>query len=206
MATTTQNVPLRRGAMNQQGALYDFLFNVKELLNAVTGASLTLEGGSAPSATLAATAAELNAVADVSTRVVAAGSTLAVTAALHAEKVVALDTLTGSVCTLPIATGTGNRYIFITKVIATSNSHIVKVGDATDNMGGVLVAGDNADGTATAFGTQADSDTITLNRTTTGSAKIGDWIECIDIATNQWAVRGHVLATGSEANPFSATV
>ena len=206
MATVAQNRVLRRTAMNEQGALYDFLFNVKELLNAVTGASMTLEGGSAPSATLAATAAELNAVADVSTRVVAAGSTLAVTAALHADKIVAFDTVTGSVCTLPIATGTGNRYTFITKVIATSNSHIVKVGDATDNMGGGIISVDNADGTATAFGTVADSDTVTLNRTTTGSVKIGDWLELIDIATNQWAVRGVCLATGSEATPFSATV
>lgn len=64
MATVAQNRPLRRGAMNQQGALYDFLFNVKELLNAVTGASMTLEGGGAPSATLTATAAELNKLDD----------------------------------------------------------------------------------------------------------------------------------------------
>lgn len=64
MATVTQGRPLRRGAMNSQGALYDFLFNVKELLNAVTGASMTLEGGSAPAATLLSTAAELNKLDD----------------------------------------------------------------------------------------------------------------------------------------------
>ena len=62
--------------------------------------------------------------------VVAAGSTLSVTAALHGGKIIALDTATGSVCTLPVASGTGNVYTFITKALATSNSHIIKVADA----------------------------------------------------------------------------
>jgi hypothetical protein len=50
MATVAQNRPLRRGAMNQQGALYDFLFNVKELINtAFPNAGLSLEASAAPS-------------------------------------------------------------------------------------------------------------------------------------------------------------
>lgn len=56
MATRSQNRPLRRGAMNQQGALYDFLFNVKEVINDLTTAGLSLEGGSAPTGYVAATA------------------------------------------------------------------------------------------------------------------------------------------------------
>ena len=59
MATRAQNRPLRRGAMHDEGALYDALYNLVELVNAATGASMTLEGGSAPSATLAATATEI---------------------------------------------------------------------------------------------------------------------------------------------------
>ena len=37
--------------MNQQGALYDFLFNVKEVINTAFNSNLSLEPGSAPSIT-----------------------------------------------------------------------------------------------------------------------------------------------------------
>jgi hypothetical protein len=153
-----------------------------------------------------ATVTELNQTCDVSTRHVAAGATLTVTAALHADKVILLDTLAGSVCTLPAATGTGNVYRFMTSVIATSNSHIVQVANATDVMTGSLNVVDHADGTVTAFGTVAASDTITLNRTTTGSVKIGEYIEIRDVKAGFFSVFGTVTATGAEANPFSAAV
>lgn len=140
-------------------------------------------------------------------RVVAAGATLSVTAALHGDKIIALDTAAGSICTLPVATGSGNVYTFITKALATSNSHIIKVADASGLMAGVIVTGDNADGSATAFATTATSDTITLNRTTTGSVRIGgDRIVLTDIATNVYSVSGVCIGTGGEASPFSATV
>ena len=140
-------------------------------------------------------------------RVIAAGATLSVTAALHGDKIIALDTAAGSVCTLPVATGSGNVYTFITKVLATSNSHIIKVANASGLMAGVIVTGDNADGSATAFATTATSDTITLNRTTTGSVRIGgDRIVLTDIDTNIYSVSGCCIGTGGEATPFSATV
>ena len=137
---------------------------------------------------------------------VTAGSTLTVTAASHAGKIIALDTATGSTVTLPAATGTGNVYTFVTKALATSNSHVVKVANATDVLSGSLTVVDNADGTATTFGTVAASDTITLNRTTTGSVKIGERINIVDVAAGFFSVTGTVIATGSEATPFSATV
>src|SRR5207302_6420926 len=58
--------------------------------------------------------------------VVAAGSTLTLTAATHRGKTIAWDTLTGSVVTLPAATGTGDLYRLVVTVLATSNSHIAK--------------------------------------------------------------------------------
>jgi len=52
MATVTQSRPLRRGSMKHEGALYDFLFNVKEVLNAALNSNLSLEPASAaPSVT-----------------------------------------------------------------------------------------------------------------------------------------------------------
>lgn len=50
MATRTQSRPLRRGAMHSEGALYDFLWNVKELVNTALNSNLSLEpASSAPS-------------------------------------------------------------------------------------------------------------------------------------------------------------
>jgi hypothetical protein len=125
---------------------------------------------------------------------------------LDAGKVIQLDTAAGTTITLPAANGTGDIFWFCTTVIATSNSHIVKVANATDVMSGSLNVVDNADGTVTAFGTVAASDTITLNRSTTGSVKIGELFYCMDVKAGYWSVGGTVIATGSEASPFSAAV
>ena len=52
MATVTQSRPLRRGSMKQEGALYDFLFNVKEVVNTALNSNLSLEpAAAAPSVT-----------------------------------------------------------------------------------------------------------------------------------------------------------
>ena len=145
---------------------------------------------------------------------VAAGSTLTLTAASHAGKVIQLDTLTGSVVTLPAATGTNNVYRFYVSVLATSNSHVVKVANATDFFVG-LITGSRIDSGNAVLGFAAansgtvatNSDTITLNRTTTGSVSVGEWIEVRDVATATFAVSGVLSATGAAfATPFSAAV
>lgn len=154
---------------------------------------------------LLATSTEINRTCDVSTRLIAAGATLAVTVAAHDGKVINLDTAAGSVCTLPTAAGTGAIFHFKIGTKATSNSHIIKV-TTTDIMKGLITTvGDDAD-KVLGWITAADSDTITLNRTTTGSVTCGEWIECFDLATGVWLVRGCTSSTGTEATPFSATV
>lgn len=165
---------------------------------------LTTTDGAA--AATAATAVEITRTCDVSARSVLAGSTLAVTEALHDGKTIKFDQAAGSVCTLPAASGSGARFRFATFVLATSNSHIVKVANATDIMVGAITVIDAADDSNTVFSTAATSDTITLNRTTTGSVRIGEMIELEDIKTGFWAVRGVLVGTGGEASPFSATV
>lgn len=120
-------------------------------------------------------------------------------------KTLLLDTLTGSVITLPPATGSGGRIRVFEKTAATSNSHIVKVANANDvmagNMGVTL-----STGVGTNWPTVAASDTVTLNRTTTGGATNGGQMDFEDIAPNVWAVRGQVNGSGALATPFSATV
>ena len=133
----------------------------------------------------------------------------AITEVDHAGKTLLLGEVGGNaLCTitLPAATGTGSMYRFIVSVVNTSN-YVIKVADATDTIDGSVNILD-ADSTAqTAYAATGTDDTITLNGTTKGGA-LGDWIELIDIATNQWAVRGQlVVPAGSNiADPFSATV
>lgn len=140
--------------------------------------------------------------------VTAGGSTLALSNATHGGKTVKLDTLAGTTVTLPQATGSGNKFKFVVSVLATSNNHIVKVGNATDVMVGLAFGTRVDSGNAVlGFATSATSDTITLNRTTTGSVSLGEWIEVVDMAAGVFSVKAFLSATGAAfATPFSATV
>lgn len=154
------------------------------------------------------TASDLQQI-DSGSRLVAGGSALTLTQASHDGKVIQLDTAAGTTITLPAASGSGVRFRFVITTVATSNSHKIQVANASDTMTGMILAvsddagfpvkGYTADATAGA-------DTITLNRTTTGSTVKGEWIEAIDIAANKWAVSGMIASTGTEATPFSAAV
>jgi hypothetical protein len=156
--------------------------------------------------TVTATATELNRLADTSGRLVAAGSALTVTEALHDGKTILLDTAAGSTCTLPASSGSGAIYRFVISTIATSNSHKIQVANSTDVMAGVIIEANDTDASSSTWETAATSDTITLNRTTTGSTIKGEWVELQDIAAGFWAVRGVIAGTGTEATPFSAAV
>ena len=136
-------------------------------------------------------------------------ATDAVTIAEHAGRTLLLGEVGGNAAvtlTLPAATGTGAVYKFIVSVTNTSN-YKIQVADATDTIDGIMLYLDE-DGTAvTAFPTVAASDTITLNGGTTGGI-VGDYLELIDIATNQYHVRGvmRVAAGANPATPFTAAV
>lgn len=140
--------------------------------------------------------------------VIAAGSALTLTAETHSEKLVNLDTADGSTVTLPAATGSRNKYRFRVSVLATSNSHVVKVANSSDAMEGFACIADTDTSGAgyMFFAVAGTSDTITLNRSTTGSVTIGEMIEIEDIATNRFAVKAFFSGTGTPVTPFSATV
>lgn len=161
------------------------------------------------SVALLATALEINRTCDVSTRLIAAGSTLAVTVAAHDGKTICLDTASGSVVTLPTAAGTGAKFRFLVSVTATSNSHKIQAGAAADIFYGSLTSidTDTADATLAWAAQVADAfDTITFNRGTTGLAEIGDWVQLEDIGTNKWMVTGVFKASGTVATPFTSAV
>jgi hypothetical protein len=128
------------------------------------------------------------------------------------SKVVAFDQAAGSVVTLPAATGSGARYRFYVKTLATSNSHIVYCnlangGGGSDVFEGLIPGSRIDSGNAVlGFAAASTSNTITLNRTTTGSVSLGEWLEVEDVATNVWQVKGFLSATGAAfATPFSHT-
>ena len=136
-------------------------------------------------------------------------ATDAVTVTEHAGRTLLLGEVGGNALvtlTLPDATGSGATYKFIITVVNTSN-YVIVVPDAANTIDGIMLYLDE-DGTAvTGYPTVAASDTITLNGGTTGG-QIGDYLEIVDIAADQYHVRGvmRCLAGVNPATPFSATV
>jgi len=155
----------------------------------------------------AATAAEITRSADASARIVnTTATTLALTVTQHAERVVLLNaSSTTNIFTLPVAAGTGAKFTVINNFAQTQGT-IVVAANGTDVISGVCVNVDNTGATATkAFSTTASSDKLTLDRTTTGGALVGDMIECWDQAANTWKVRVAAIGSGAIATPFSQT-
>ena len=142
----------------------------------------------------------------VTNAIIAGGSALTIVATTHAGKTIALDTAAGTTITLPAATATGNIYNFLVTVTATSNSHIIQVANATDEMRGYVIQ-DASEATAPNIFWAADNDdTITLNRTTTGLAAQGEYFTLIDAVSGVFFVQGYSQANGIEATPFSNAV
>lgn len=153
-----------------------------------------------------ATAAEINSVADRSARIVTVTTaSLNLTAAAHSDRTIVVTRAGGSTLILPQATGTGVRFRITYLNASPSGSLIVKVTDATDIFYGLAKLSQDAANTSVDFETAADTDTITLNHSTTGVGN-GCLIELEDIASNSWLIRATASATGEEATPFSATV
>lgn len=139
-------------------------------------------------------------------------STITLTQALHANRIVTLNRAAGIAVTLPAATGTGDKYTLFVGTTFTGASTI-KVPNATDYMIGTALL--NADGGATTVGfatvntgtVATEDDTIDLLGTSnsTGGFK-GEVIELWDSATAVWVVRVDSEAGGTEATPFSSGV
>ena len=131
-----------------------------------------------------------------------------ITAATHAGKTLLMGEVGGNAAatfTLPAATGSGAEYRFIVSVVNTSN-YKIQVANADDTIDGSVILHQDSANTVQTFNTVAASDTITLDGTTTGGVSIGDELTLVDMATNQYSVKGVLTASGTEATPFSAAV
>lgn len=110
--------------------------------------------------------------------------------------------------TLPAATGSGDRYLFIVSVVNTSN-YLIKASAGTMLFTGMIIgqsATDSATDAARTWVAGASDDSLLLNGTTRGGVNKGDCIEFIDCSATQWFVRGRITQSGSEATPFENTV
>jgi hypothetical protein len=133
----------------------------------------------------------------------AATTTLTLTPALHAGKVVLVQSTGGLAITPPAATGTGNVYrIYVFTAISGGSLTIdPKAGNASDVCAGSLYGGTTG-AAGSVWVTATNSNFITFNATTTGGLA-GTWVEMTDVATNKWAVQGVVVSSGTAATPFS---
>lgn len=132
-------------------------------------------------------------------------ATVSLSKGVHDGKTLLLSVLAGHTITLPPSAGSGCKLRFLETVAPTSNSNIIKVANSTDVLIGSLGISLST-GVGTIWPTGATSDTITENRTTSGGATNGGWIELEDVALGFWSVKGVLNGSGVLVTPFSATV
>jgi len=141
----------------------------------------------------------------LSPRIVESGTAFTVTPN-DAGDVINLGAGVAATVTLPKSEGTGNLYRF--RVSATgTGSQVIKVSNTNDVISGfVFMIDTDTAGTTTGWATNATSDTITLNRSTTGGVTLSEELLVTDGVSGTFFVRGYVSNTGTGATPFSATV
>ncbi len=130
-------------------------------------------------------------------------ATLTLDREVHAGTVVTVNRAAGCTITLPASNGTGSSFEVYVGTTITSNSLIIQVANATDVIQGTLAVSTDIGGTVAP--TATTSDTITMNGSTTGGV-VGSRVVLKDVASGVWAVSGGLVATGTEATPFSAAV
>jgi hypothetical protein len=135
--------------------------------------------------------------------IIACGASKAITAAMSGQTI-ALNTASGSVATLPAATGSGARFRFVVSVAATSGAHKILAHSSSDFLIGLAI-GENA-GAPTVFASPAATN-HSLQMPFAGSQPsgglLGDWFEVEDLAANVWHVKGAFQAGTTPTTPFS---
>ena len=124
----------------------------------------------------------------------------------HANRLLEIGQAAAAVTlNLPYATGSGDIYEFLSTVARTSGSLIINArhpGTATNSFVGT-VKNYGSGGVVLMF-SSTTNDIITLNITTTGGQKAGDYIKLQDVAPQVWrVVDGSLFSSGAHATPFS---
>jgi len=109
----------------------------------------------------------------------------------------------GTACTVTLPTCVvGLQYTFI--VAATGGVNSIITTQSADKLYGInflsravgTINVSSISNSTTAIDPLAGDDTLTMNGTTTGGV-IGSWIDVIGVAANAWAMRGHVMGSGT---------
>lgn len=130
-------------------------------------------------------------------------ATVTITAATHAGCWITLNAATGIAVTLPVPTGSGALYTFVNMTPLSAANHTFTRGNSSDVMVGIAGIG-KAAGSSTPFLAASNSNTVTLNGTTTGGLG-GDELYFLDTAANQWFIAFTLWGSGTLATPFSNT-
>ncbi len=130
---------------------------------------------------------------------------LAVTAPLHAGKIISISSAAPFAFTLPATAGTGDRYRFQFQVVATATTSSIAVANTVDILQGMVQVFSTVTAHLTAFKATATDDTMKFNGSTMGGC-LGDWYEFTDVKTGFWSVIGLTAPTGTEVTPFLANV
>ncbi len=137
---------------------------------------------------------------------VAAGGTLTIDPLVHDGRTIYLDTASGSVITLPAATGSGARYRFLVSVTPTTNAHLLNAAGTDEFHGHMLQTDVDTTDTLASYPAIAadDFDVVSLNGTTSGGLT-GDEIVIEDLIAGVWFVKGTINSNGTVVTPFSST-
>lgn len=134
-----------------------------------------------------------------------AGTSLTLTQALHAGKVVYVTDV-ASAYVLPAATGSGDTYTIILGATQTG-AGTIKVASSADTMIGNATLYQDGGATVNGFAAAAGDDTVDLLGTANSTGgMLGAIYQFRDVASTLWHVNIVSDAGGTEATPFSATV
>lgn len=103
----------------------------------------------------------------------------------------------GQAFTLPAANGKKGKFRFFVGITYTGNATIHTAG--SDLIAGVSDVSGSTNGF---FATASNTNTITMNGTTTGGVK-GSYVELEDVGLALWRVNGRLIGSGTAATPFS---
>lgn len=202
MATAEAGHAASRIYHDQDGNLHlnGAVIYADEAGTSISGTDLTATDG------LTATATEINQVADVSARIVtSAATTITMTAAAHADRVLVLSSTHTQTITLPAASGTGDLYTILVSTKGTDGSKVIKVANTVDVVNGSSHLSLTDSTQAYGFVATATDDTFTMNNSTQGGL-VGDTIVIRDVASGVFIIKAYQAATGLVVTPFSASV
>lgn len=144
--------------------------------------------------------------AAASGRIVTTTSTgLALTSALHAERIVLINTNSSgtSTFTLPVASGSFSRYHLVNNVQQTQGTLVITGATGDTITGKAIMLDSTAAADAMIFMSTATSIKSTWNRTTQGGLGYDEFV-AVDIAPNKWLVTVTANASGTIVTPLSA--